>query len=116
MDLEEYKYNSTYLISQFKQVYKTNINIFRPLENDFKYEGKPALKMKNVCAKWDDASESVLKDVNLDVPKGEFVALTGPVGSGKVFICCFSSCQFGKTKKVIHVLAREKVVQDFSTL
>ena len=96
MDLEEFKYNSTHLMVY--QVNKIIINIFRPLENDLNYEGKPTLKMKNVCAKWDDASESVLKDVNLSVPKGEFVALTGPVGSGKVFIWFFFSRKLGNKK------------------
>ena len=40
------------------------------------------VSFKNVCKSYDGASW-VVKDLNLDIQKGEFVSFLGPSGSGK---------------------------------
>ena len=37
----------------------------------------------DVCFKYDDDDKYILKDINLDIKKGETVAIIGPTGSGK---------------------------------
>ena len=39
------------------------------------------ISLRNICKRWDN--KEVLKDINFDVRKGDFVAITGPNGGGK---------------------------------
>ncbi|HSN24123.1 MAG TPA: ABC transporter ATP-binding protein, partial [Methylomicrobium sp.] len=45
----------------------------------------PLLELKNVCKSYGEGSSktSILKDINLDIRKGEFIAIVGFSGSGK---------------------------------
>jgi len=45
--------------------------------------GPIGLSIKNISFRYPDAAQPILKGVSLDIPAGSFVALTGPVGSGK---------------------------------
>jgi len=53
-----------------------------PSPRDFQ-RGPIALSVKNVSFRYPDAANPILKGVSLEIPAGSFVALTGPVGSGK---------------------------------
>ncbi len=44
---------------------------------------KPSLKFENICFRYDESEEHVLKDLNLEVRPGEIVGVTGPSGCGK---------------------------------
>lgn len=64
---EEYKYEKFNIIS-LDEVDKT----------------KPALTIDNLTAKWNASmSECSLTDINLEVGRGKFIGIIGPVGSGK---------------------------------
>ncbi|CAG9863640.1 unnamed protein product [Phyllotreta striolata] len=60
---------------------------YEQMENIIKKEdenSKSAIYLKNVTAKWNiNLSESVLKDITMDVNKGKLIGIIGPVGSGK---------------------------------
>ena len=45
---------------------------------------KPIIELKNVVKKYDD--KTILKNINLNINKGEFITLLGPSGSGKTTI------------------------------
>ncbi|CAG7924068.1 unnamed protein product [Penicillium olsonii] len=44
---------------------------------------EPCTTMRNLSASWSVDTESVLKDLNLDIPSSETTMIVGPVGSGK---------------------------------
>lgn len=46
---------------------------------------KPLISLKNICKSYQNGDQelAVLKDISLEVQKGEFVAIMGPSGSGK---------------------------------
>lgn len=44
---------------------------------------EPCTVMRNVSASWSVDTESVLKDLNLDIPSFQTTMIVGPVGSGK---------------------------------
>ena len=46
-------------------------------------EMKDSIKIKDADFRYADDSEVVLKDINLEVKKGEIVAIVGPTGTGK---------------------------------
>ena len=47
--------------------------------------GKMLISLQNVCKEYqcDQVTTSALKNVNVEVEKGEFVVVLGPSGSGK---------------------------------
>ena len=46
---------------------------------------KQLISLKNICRSYRNGDQElqVLKDINLEVHEGEFVAIMGPSGSGK---------------------------------
>jgi len=46
-------------------------------------EFKNTLKFENVSFNYEDSNESVLKNINFEIKKGEILALVGPSGGGK---------------------------------
>ena len=50
---------------------------------DGKTENKGTIRFRNVSFKYPGNSTSVLKDINLDIKKGETIAVIGATGSGK---------------------------------
>lgn len=48
-------------------------------------EGK--IRFENITFKYESGEKTVLKDVNLDIKKGECVAVVGPSGGGKTTLC-----------------------------
>ena len=46
---------------------------------------KPLLELKNVCKSYGEGRDkaAILKDINLNVQEGEFIAIVGFSGSGK---------------------------------
>ena len=51
--------------------------------NDFKEKGLGKLEFKNVCFRYPDAKDPVLKKINFSLNKGETLAIIGSTGSGK---------------------------------
>ncbi|MEM1537527.1 MAG: ATP-binding cassette domain-containing protein [Candidatus Nezhaarchaeales archaeon] len=50
-----------------------------------------AIKAKGLTFKYAEGDEPVIRDVNLEVEKGELVLVTGPSGCGKTTLCrCFN--------------------------
>ena len=45
------------------------------------------ITFKGISFKYSDNSEEVLKDINIDVKKGENIAVVGPSGGGKTTLC-----------------------------
>ncbi|MEG2641811.1 MAG: ATP-binding cassette domain-containing protein, partial [Eubacterium sp.] len=41
------------------------------------------LELKNICFEAEDDQKEILKDINLKVPGGKFIVITGPNGGGK---------------------------------
>ena len=41
------------------------------------------LELKNICFEAEDDQKEILKDINLKVPAGKFMVITGPNGGGK---------------------------------
>lgn len=48
---------------------------------------KGNIQFENVSFKYADGTQSVLNNINLDVPAGKYVALVGPSGVGKTTLC-----------------------------
>ncbi|MEM3027125.1 MAG: ATP-binding cassette domain-containing protein [Candidatus Bathyarchaeia archaeon] len=49
------------------------------------------VKVKDLSYSYGEGEGKVLKDINLEIEKGEFVLLTGPSGCGKTTLCrCFN--------------------------
>ncbi len=46
-------------------------------------ELKRSIELKDICFQYDKNSGIVLKNINLEVKKGELIAIVGPTGSGK---------------------------------
>ena len=46
---------------------------------------KPLVELKNICKSYGEGKDktSILKDINLDIREGEFIAIVGFSGSGK---------------------------------
>lgn len=50
------------------------------------------IKLVNICKSFENSSSEILKNINLDIFKGEFCAITGPSGSGKSTLLHIVSC------------------------
>ncbi|UYV77760.1 hypothetical protein LAZ67_15002179 [Cordylochernes scorpioides] len=63
-----------------------------------KHEEDLAINMRNAtfCWSWKDQDSPVLKNVTLKVPPGSFVAIVGPVGSGKSALLSSLICDLEK--------------------
>jgi len=59
-----------------------------------------SLEIRNLSKKYDGAAEYIIKDLDLSVEKGEFLALLGKSGCGKTtllrLICGFESHSEGE--------------------
>ncbi|CAG8415715.1 unnamed protein product [Penicillium salamii] len=56
------------------------VDIEDPTEQEI---NEPCTTLRNVSASWSVDTESVLKDLNLDIPSSQTTMIVGPVGSGK---------------------------------
>ncbi|MBS3969808.1 MAG: ATP-binding cassette domain-containing protein [Clostridia bacterium] len=48
---------------------------------------EPIIRLENVCYRYPRTKEYVLKNINLEIQKGEFVAIMGENGAGKTTFC-----------------------------
>ena len=48
---------------------------------------KGNIKLENISFRYEKGSHEVLKDINIDVKKGESIAIVGPSGGGKTTLC-----------------------------
>lgn len=65
------------------EVLQTKNKINDPLEPVTKTDETGTIEFKNVCFRYKDAEEYVLKNINLKINKGETVGFIGSTGSGK---------------------------------
>jgi len=63
------------------EILDTPINIQEPANAKTLTTFNNSIKLKNVGFKYDD--NEVLKNINIDIPKGKLIALVGPSGGGK---------------------------------
>lgn len=83
----------TSLTPQLQSAYSTlqgvkllETKMIQKRENEEKYretEFRKILRVQNICFGYPDAEESVLKNVSLDIEKGQSIAFIGPSGAGK---------------------------------
>ena len=58
--------------------------VYSSVERQEGCDGRIAVEVKNGVFSWDDENgEEILKNINLEVKKGELTAIVGTVGSGK---------------------------------
>ena len=51
---------------------------------DYKFQEKShMIKINNITIETKDSKECILKDISIDIKKGEFISIIGPNGSGK---------------------------------
>ncbi|XP_056648643.1 ATP-binding cassette sub-family C member 4-like [Diorhabda sublineata] len=71
--LQQFLANEEYKYEQFNNITLEEVD-----------KTKAALTVNNVTAKWNASmSDSTLTDINLEVGRGKFIGIIGPVGSGK---------------------------------
>jgi ATP-binding cassette subfamily B protein len=74
LETEPDLYDSQQVKDKYGEINNPNFEVFEDLQGD--------LKIENVDFSYDDG-EMILKDFNLEVNKGETIALVGPTGAGK---------------------------------
>ena len=97
-------------IKQSQSVINTIYNDFQ-LENliveddklDFKNEKINKIEIKNLCFKYSESKEYILKDVNLNIDSGDYIGIYGKSGSGKsTFVDLFSGLLTPKSGEVYY--------------
>lgn len=53
---------------------------------------KPIIKLIEICKSFENSKSDILKNINLEIFKGDFCAITGPSGSGKSTLLHIISC------------------------
>ncbi|MFN4150684.1 MAG: ABC transporter ATP-binding protein [Candidatus Sericytochromatia bacterium] len=53
---------------------------------------KPIIKLIEICKSFENSKAEILKNINLEIFKGDFSAITGPSGSGKSTLLHIISC------------------------
>lgn len=53
---------------------------------------KPIIKLIDICKSFENSKIEILKNINLEIFKGDFCAITGPSGSGKSTLLHIISC------------------------
>ncbi len=74
-------------IDRFNQILSQNVDI-KDLPNASELKNVEGnIKFRNVCFRYNDNSGDVLTHIDIDIKKGENIAIVGPSGSGKTTLC-----------------------------
>lgn len=68
---------------------------------------KGNISFKNVTFKYNDGTEDVLSNIDLDVAAGDYVALVGPSGAGKTTLCSLIPRFYDATDGAIQIDGRD---------
>ncbi|MFH1247446.1 MAG: ABC transporter ATP-binding protein [Candidatus Micrarchaeota archaeon] len=79
------------------------------MKDSKKFQGEVILKLENVWKvyKLGEVETPAIKDVSLEVKKGDFVAITGPSGSGKSTMMNLMGCLDVPSKGTIYLESRD---------
>jgi len=75
----------------------------------------PLIQVENVVFKYESGTEA-LREVNLDIYKGDFIALIGQNGAGKTTLARHFNSIFKPTSGVIKVCGKDTIKEDPQTL
>ncbi|NLC96813.1 MAG: ABC transporter ATP-binding protein [Erysipelotrichaceae bacterium] len=72
---------------RFMEMMEINPDIIDSKDAKSLLDAKGRVRFNNVSFKYNDTDEYVLKNINLDVDEGEYIALVGESGVGKTTLC-----------------------------
>jgi ABC-type multidrug transport system fused ATPase/permease subunit len=90
-------FHSLNSIKYFKpsvQIVSTELNLIKPTKNFFKdkpFKMKESLKLNNINFTFPNTEKKILRNINLEIFKGQIIGINGPSGSGKstlLYIIC----------------------------
>lgn len=74
-------------IERFNEIMEVKPDIVQPKNAKELSDVKGEIRFENISFKYSEEGQEVLKDVNINIKKGETLAVVGPSGGGKTTLC-----------------------------